>query len=129
MSDAAVSLVDVRDIAAVAAKALVDAEHHGKIYDITGPKALTHAEMAEQLSQALGRTITFVDIPKAAMRDAELELGMPQWQADGLAEDYAHYRRGEASSVSSAILDVTGLPPRPFADFARDHARAFSSQP
>ena len=63
------------------------------------------------------------------MRDAELELGMPQWQADGLIEDYTHYRRGEASSVSSAILDVTGLPARAFADFARDYARAFSSQP
>ena len=129
MSDAAVSLVDVRDIAAVAAKALVDAEHHGKIYDITGPKALTHAEMAAQLSEALGKNITFVDIPKAAMRDAALEFGMPQWQADGLIEDYTHYRRGEASSVSSAILDVTGLPARAFADFARDYARAFSSQP
>jgi uncharacterized protein YbjT (DUF2867 family) len=127
MSDAAVSLVDVRDIAAVAVKALLDAAHHGKIYDITGPQALTHAEVAAQLTQALAKKISFVDIPKAAMRDAALELGLPVWHVDGLLEDYAHYRRGEAASVSSAIRDVTGLPARAFADFARDYARAFSA--
>ena len=53
--DAKVSLVDVRDIAAVAVAALTEAGHKGKIYDITGLQALTHTEMAEHLSTALGR--------------------------------------------------------------------------
>jgi uncharacterized protein YbjT (DUF2867 family) len=60
--DARVSIVDVRDIAAVAAAALTQSGHEGKVYDITGPEALTHAEMASLLSEALGRQITFVDI-------------------------------------------------------------------
>jgi uncharacterized protein YbjT (DUF2867 family) len=84
--DARVSIVDVRDIAAVAAAALTASGHEGETYDVTGPEALTHAEMASQLSETLGRRISFVDVSEAAMRDALLSLGMPEWQVDGLIE-------------------------------------------
>src|SRR5262249_33674471 len=82
--DARVSAVDVRDIAEVAALALTQSGHEGRTYDITGPQALTHFEMASLLSNVLGRPITYVDVPEAAMRDILLGLGMPEWQAEGL---------------------------------------------
>src|SRR5262249_42027771 len=121
-----VSIVDVRDIAAVAATALTKSGHEGKTYDVTGPEALTHAEMASQLSETLGRRISFVDVSEAAMRDALLSLGMPEWQVEGLIEDYAHYRRGEASGISTAVEDVTSRRPRSFLTFTRDYKQAFS---
>ena len=124
--DSRVSIVDVRDIAAVAATALTESGHEGKTYDVTGPEALTHAEMASQLSETLGRRISFVDVSEAAMRDALLSLGMPEWQVDGLIEDYAHYRRGEASGISTAVEDVTSFRPRSFLAFTRDYKQAFS---
>ena len=124
--DARVSIVDVRDIAAVAAAALTESGHEGKIYDITGPQALTHAEMASQLSDALGRDIAFVDIPEQAMRDMLFAFGIPAWQADGLIEDYAHYRRGEASSIASGVQLATGVKPHSFDEFAHDYAPALS---
>ncbi len=124
-SDARVSIVDVRDIAAAAAAALTQSGHEGKVYDITGPEALTHAEMASRLSEALGKQITFVDIPEAAMRSALLSFGFPEWQADGLVEDYAHYRRGEASAISPAVQAVTGQASHAFREFARDYKQAF----
>lgn len=123
--DAAVSVIDVRDIAAVAAAALLDARHDGATYDLTGPAALTHAEIAAQLGRALGRSIAFIDISPEAMRSAFLDIGVPPWQADGVLEDYAHYRRGEAATVATGVADALGKPPRSFADFARDHASAF----
>ena len=55
------------------------------------------------------------------MREALLGFGIPEWQADGLIEDYEHYRRGEASIISPSVCDVTGHPPHSFADFARDY--------
>lgn len=119
------SIVDVRDIATVAVAALTEDGHRGKTYDITGPQALSHAEMASQLAAAFGRPVSFVDVPEAAMREALLRFGIPEWQADGLIEDYAHYRRGEASAVSSAVEDVTGRPPRSFQDFAMDYSQIF----
>jgi len=125
--DARVSIVDVRDIAAVAATALTQSGHDGKIYDITGPEALTHAEMASQLSEATGKRITYVDVPETVMYETLLRLGVPGWQAEGLVEDYAHYRRGEASTISSAVQDITGSPPHSFAAFARDYRGMFQS--
>ncbi len=123
--DARVSVVDVRDIAAMAVAALTQTGHEGKTYDITGPEALTHAQMAAELSQALHRPVTFVDLPEQQFREALRGFHMPDWQADGLIEDYAHYRRGEAAGISSAVKEVAGEDPRPFAVFARDYRAAF----
>ena len=126
LGEAKVSVVDVRDNAAAAAAALTGNGHAGKTYTLTGPEALSHAEMAAKLSDALGRTITFVDVPPEAMRDALSHTPMPAWQAYGLIEDYAHYHRGEATVVASGVKDATGTAPRPFTAFARDFVAAFS---
>jgi uncharacterized protein YbjT (DUF2867 family) len=123
--DARVSVVDVRDIASVAARTLIETGHEGKTYDITGPEALTHSQMAEQLSLALGKTVRYVDLPPDAMRQALLGFGMPAWQADGLLEDYAHYHRGEAAVVTSTVREVTGSAPIRFSQFAKDYAGRF----
>ena len=88
--EARVSVVDVRDIAAVAVAALTQSQHEGKTYDVTGPAALTHAGMAAQLSAALGRAVAFVDVPEREFREVLRSFHMPDWQADGLIEDYAH---------------------------------------
>jgi uncharacterized protein YbjT (DUF2867 family) len=124
--DAKISVIDVRDIAMAAAAALTRPGHEGRTYDLTGPDALTHAEMAAHLSEAVGRRVTFVDVSPDTMRNALLNAGLPHWQADGLIEDYAHYRRGEASEIRSGVKDASGEPPRTFSAFARDYARAFS---
>ena len=125
---ARVSIVDVRDIAAVAAAALADSGHEGKIYEITGPEALSHSEMANMLSAAVGKPVKFVDITPESMRRTLLGLGMPAWQAEGVIEDFSQYRRGDAARITSTIQDVTGQPPIPFAQFAHDYAGYFQAQ-
>lgn len=125
-SDAKVSAVDVRDIAEVAVASLTETGHEGKIYDLTGPQALTHAEMADRLSNALGRQIAFVDVSPLAMHDMLLSVGFPLWQADGLLEEYAHYRRNGAAVVASGVHDAIGKGPRSFEAFAHDYATMFS---
>jgi uncharacterized protein YbjT (DUF2867 family) len=126
IGDATVSAVDVRDIAAVAAVALTEAGHEGATYTLTGPEAITHSQIAAALTSALGRTVTFVDVPPEAFADSIKGL-LPPWQVDGLIEDYAHYRRGEAAAVSPAIAEITGSAPRGIEQFARDYASAFAS--
>jgi uncharacterized protein YbjT (DUF2867 family) len=125
IGDGRVSMVDVRDIAAVAAAALTEPGHLGQTYDITGPEAVTHGDVADALSTALGRSVTFNDMPPEAFGEVMSNLGMPSWQVDGLLEDYGHYRRGEAATVSPAVREVTGHAPRDINAFARDYAAAF----
>lgn len=124
--DAKVSVVDVRDIAAVAVAALTETGHESKIYNLTGPQALTHSEMAAYISAAIGRQIAFVDVAPAAMLESLRGIGMPVWQAEGLLEDYAHYRRNEAAAVLSGVRDAIGIVPHSFEEFARDYHTAFS---
>jgi uncharacterized protein YbjT (DUF2867 family) len=121
-----VSLVDVRDIVEIAFVAMTQPGHDGKSYDITGPQALTHTELADELSRALKRPIKYVDLPSAQMREALLSVGFPIWQADGLVEEYELYRENHAAVVGTGVQDALGRSPRNFADFARDYAGAFS---
>jgi uncharacterized protein YbjT (DUF2867 family) len=125
IGDAAVSAVDVRDIAAVAAITLTEPGHKGATYTLTGPDGITHSQIAAALSAALGRDVTFTDVPPQAFADS-LHGILPPWQVEGLLEDYAHYRRGEAASVSAAIAEITGRPPADIQQFARDYAPAFA---
>jgi uncharacterized protein YbjT (DUF2867 family) len=125
IGEARISVVDVRDIAAVAAAALTELGHENQCYDLTGPAALTHGEMAAHLSEALGHPIAFIDVPPAALRGYLAQAGFPEWQTEGLLEDYAHYHRGEAAVVAAGVQQATGQLPRDFGAFARDYAPAF----
>ncbi|MFE3319672.1 NAD(P)H-binding protein [Nocardia sp. NPDC059195] len=125
IGDAAVSLIDTRDIADTAAAVLTTTGHTGHTYTLTGPRALTHAQIAHAIADATGRDITFHDAP-ADQFAAVLTGILPPWQLDGLVEDYAHYARGEAAEVHTCVTDLTGRPARDITDFARDYAAAFT---
>lgn len=124
IGDAPISVVDARDIAAVAAAALTEDGHRGETYTVTGPAAVSHAEIATAIGGAIGRQVEFEGVPADAFLAAVTGAGMPQWQAEGLLEDYAHYDRGEAAAVSPDVERVTGSRARSVEDFARDHADA-----
>ena len=128
IGDARVSVGDAHDIAAVAAAALTEDGHEGRRYDLTGPEALTHAEIAAAFGDAIGREVAFQPVAPEAFVAAIEQAGVPAWQAEGLAEDYAHYERGEAAAVSEDTYRVTGRPARTIADFAADHADALAAR-
>jgi uncharacterized protein YbjT (DUF2867 family) len=129
LGDAMVSLIDIRDIAGIAVEVLQGVDHYNKTYDLTGPEALTHDEIATHLSGAFGRPVTYMDVSDDEMLEMLLHAGFPEWQAHGLIEDYAHYGRGEAETVTNTVEQVTGRPPYRFEDFARDYADAFYPNP
>jgi uncharacterized protein YbjT (DUF2867 family) len=80
IGDARVSAVDVRDIATVASIALTEEGHDGTTYTITGPRAVTHTEMASALAKAIGRPVAFIDVPSDAFASALKGAGVPAWQ-------------------------------------------------
>ena len=126
LGNASVSAVDIRDIAEVAAKCLTSQGHANKIYNITGPRALTHFQMAEIFSRVLGTEITYVDLSPEQMHGALTIAGFPEWQVGGLIEDYAHYARGEAAGVFDTVNDLTGHAAIGFEQFVNDHKNFFN---
>ncbi len=121
-----VSVIDVRDIAKVALAAFTQVGHENKAYNLTGPQALSHADMADTLSEVLGRTIHYIDIPPAAMRAILLSVHFPEWTADGLLGEYEQWSQNAGAEVTSDVEAVTGVAPRSFQQFAHDYAAAFS---
>ena len=125
MGDAKVSLVDVRDIAAVAVAALTQSGHEGKAYDVTGSEALSNEQIAEILSTVLGRKINYVDIPEDAASLGMKAAGMPEVLVDAFMDLNRIAKAGKTSAVSPVVEQVTGKKPISFEQFARDYAEAF----
>ncbi len=124
-ADARISHVDVRDIAAVAVRVLIEEGHESKAYPLTGPEALTYAEVAEKLSAVTGKRITYVPIPDEAFKEGAIASGVLEWYADSLVDLQRYYRDDSASQVTEAVREVTGKAPISFDEFAREHAPAW----
>lgn len=120
-----VSYIDTRDIAAVAVEVLLSEEHQGKTYELTGPEALSHQEMAMQLGEATGKKIDFVDVPEDAARESLLAHHTPAPIVEAILELYAAYKAGKSAEVTEAVQELTGRPPHSFRQFASDYHECF----
>jgi uncharacterized protein YbjT (DUF2867 family) len=122
---AAVSFVDGRDVAAVAATVLTDEAHFGEAYTLTGPEALTHDEAAGIVAEAAGRTVGYEPIGEDEMRAALRHTGWPADQAETFSSLLAAIREGQRSAVTGHVELLLGRAPTSFRRFARDHADAW----
>lgn len=125
VDDAKIAMVDRRDLAAIAALALTEDGHDGRTYVLTGPLAITYHDVAEQLSQVLGKTVVFVDVPDEAAVGAAMKAGEPEWLAHGVVEVNRQLKSGIAAQTSDVVRVLLGREPHSFADFVRDTAAAF----
>jgi uncharacterized protein YbjT (DUF2867 family) len=125
MQDAAVSMVDTRDIAAVVTIVLTTPGHVGKIYTITGPEALSFHVVAEKLSTTLGKQVRYGDVSPEHFKRTLIEGGQPEWYADALNELFQGIREGQYAVVTRVVADVARKPPIAFDQFAQDYAPVF----
>ena len=121
-SDIAEPFVDLDDVADVVVAALTQAGHDGQIYEVTGPRLLTFGDVAEALTQATGRTITFESVSPEAFTDDALRNGVPAEEIDELVHLFVEILDGHNAYLTDGIQRALGRPPRDFADYARDAA-------
>lgn len=127
IGDAVVPFIDTRDIAAVAAQALLHPESHvGTKYVLTGGEAVGFADLARVLSAVTGRVITYVPITMDEARRRMDASGMTAPLRDAMLAIQEYQRAGgPTAKVSPHLERILGRPPRTIADFARDCARSF----
>ncbi|MBJ7520546.1 MAG: NmrA family NAD(P)-binding protein [Solirubrobacteraceae bacterium] len=107
--DGAEAFIDAEDIAAVAAATLVDpAAHAGREYNLTGPEAITHAELAARISAATGREVRYVDADRAAWIEGVQGAGVPADYAELLAGLFDVIRDGHGSRPTGDVEAVLG---------------------
>jgi uncharacterized protein YbjT (DUF2867 family) len=118
--------IDERDIAAVAARVLLDARYAGGDYVLTGPESLTQAAQVHAIGDAIGRPLRFEELSTDEFREASgawpggvAEMLLAAWRA----------ALGRPAFVTSAVQEIVGSPPRTFHRWAADHASAFARSP
>jgi uncharacterized protein YbjT (DUF2867 family) len=114
--------LDVHDIADVAV-AVANGSFDGQVLTLTGPEALTGAQIAAVLSKVLRRPVTFVSPDLEPFRAELIQNGVPKWRVDALVEVYSAILGGRGSHLSAVSPDleaVTGRPPRTLRQFAED---------
>jgi uncharacterized protein YbjT (DUF2867 family) len=122
-----VAMIDGRDVAAVAAVALVEDGHAGKTYTLTGPDALTFDDAARILSQRTGRMIGHCNIASNGIRAALQAAGVPAWFARDMATLQTMLADGYEEHTSDDVRAVTGRPPSTLDQFAADFAAFFAA--
>ncbi|NBE91976.1 NAD-dependent epimerase/dehydratase family protein [Nonomuraea sp. KC401] len=125
--DGRVGFVDAVDIAAVAVRALLDAEPHNRDHLITGPEALGYAEAAAVITDVTGLLVRHRPVDTAAMTERFVAAGLPPAYAGMLAALDEDIRRGAEDRVTGTVADVTGRPARSFAEFVTEHRAAFAA--
>lgn len=114
--------VDVDDIAEVATRALAEQGHAGEVYEVTGPRAMTFSEVADELSRATGREITFVEVPHDAFLEEVRRSGAPRdvvWMLDYL---FSTVLDGRNAHLTDGVRRALGRDPTDFSTYARDVA-------
>lgn len=119
--------IDERDIAAVAARSLVEHGHAGQEYVLTGPESLTQAEQVKRIGAAIGTAIAFEEVAPDEFRSdvaaqwppAAVDMLLAAWQAT----------LGLRAYITSTVEHVVGSPARTFDQWAADHAAAFHQLP
>jgi uncharacterized protein YbjT (DUF2867 family) len=128
--DAKISFVDTRDIGAVAAVMLTNTnhgaspQHENKAYDITGQESLSYEQVADILSNEVGKKISYIDITEDDARKEMKQIGMGEWFINIMIELFRIIRAGYGSETTTAVGHIIGRKPISFAQFAKDYAEA-----
>jgi uncharacterized protein YbjT (DUF2867 family) len=125
LEDAKLVPVDVADIATAAFALLTTPGHEAKIYAMSGPEALSMAEIAEQISRAIGKAVRYVPITREQRKQALRAAGVPSFSVDALNAQAGERLRGMEATVHPETHTALGITPTRFAEFAGRHAGAF----
>ncbi|WP_433578253.1 NmrA family NAD(P)-binding protein [Nocardia brasiliensis] len=119
--DGRVGFVSVDDIAAVAVAALTDPVPHNTAHLITGPQALTYADVAAITSRFTGRTVRHRAVTAVEQTERLAAAGIPRRYARFLAQLDEAIAAGAEDRTTTVVADITGRPPRSLEDVFADH--------
>lgn len=112
--------VDAEDIADVAFAALTDDRHIGRLYELTGPRLLTLADVARELTQAMGRQVRYHPVSVAEYAHELTRHGFSKQEAEPIAQLISDVLDGRNAYLTDGVQRALGRPPRDFSDFARE---------
>ena len=119
--DGRVGAVARDDIAEAAVATLLDPEHEGRAYEVTGREAFTLAEAAQILTDVTGREVVYVEETLEEARASRAPSGAPDWEIEGWVTSYAVIAAGELDVVTDTIERLAGHAPMTLPEFLAAH--------
>jgi uncharacterized protein YbjT (DUF2867 family) len=120
-----IPFIHPHDIADVATAALTSEAYVGRSLPITGPEALSYAEMAAKIGAAIGKPVGFEAISDAEARQQQVTWGAPAPLVEARLSIFRAIREGRLAAVTDTVERVLGRRPIAFDQWARENARAF----
>jgi hypothetical protein len=117
------SLVDLQDVAQVAATVLTAAGHAGATYELVGTGAMSQTEVAGVLGQQLGRPVRAQVVPIETWEQGARASGLGDYQVETLRKMFRYYERHRFEGNPRVLGWLLGRPPTTFASFAARIAR------
>ncbi|TNY35959.1 NmrA family transcriptional regulator [Thermomonospora catenispora] len=111
--------VSADDIADVAVAALTGDDHLGRVWEVTGPRSLTFADVAAEISAATGREITVIEVPVERYSQALIDAGVPPEAAELLTHLFVTVMDGRNAQATDDVRRALGREAGDFADYAR----------
>ncbi|MFI1735088.1 NAD(P)H-binding protein [Streptomyces acidicola] len=123
------SPVAAGDVAAVVEEILADpASHIGRIYELTGRRSEDVAAMASDVSEALGRPVSYADVPLQEWIDDDLRpLGLPDHVFQHISTMARLHSENRYDRKAEGVEQVIGRPPTGVADYVLQNPSLFSS--
>lgn len=119
------SFIDTRDIGEAAAICLTDSHYLNQALEITGPAALTYAEIASEMSRILGTTITYSKPSLLRFRHTMIKRGVPKEFVNVMVMLYLITQLGNAKKVTPTLEKVLKHPPRTIQNYIHDYKEYF----
>ncbi|OWP61497.1 NAD(P)-dependent oxidoreductase [Hymenobacter amundsenii] len=126
--DGKIPFIDARDIASAAVAVLTQPGHAGQRYQLTGNEPLSNADLAAQLSEVLGRRISFHNVTEEEMKAAMTQQHVPGWMADAFIELDRITRLGYVAEPTADTERLIGRQPITFRQFAQENQTAFAAK-
>jgi uncharacterized protein YbjT (DUF2867 family) len=123
--DGRIPFIHSADIAAVVVAALTTRDHLGASLNITGPEALSYAQMVAKIGDAIGRPLTYQAISDDGGRQQQLAIGVPAPLAEARVSIWRAIREGRLAAVTTEVRCVLGRDPIAFDRWAGENAAAF----
>lgn len=126
-ADGKTSFIDVRDVAGSAAAVLTTNRFDGKAFNLTGPDAMSYAEAAKLIAQAIGKPVGYRSIDDSAFIEMLSGAGVPKEYAAFLASIFYPVREGWTAAVTDAVETLTGKAPRSVQSYVQDNKAALAA--
>jgi uncharacterized protein YbjT (DUF2867 family) len=120
MGDAAIALIDARDVGDAMAAAVLSEQFDGSALELSGPESIGHSAVAAVIGKALGRNVTYVAVPPDAAGEAVRAFGLDDWTVQIIVDYSRAYSKGFGDFVTDSVQSLTGQAPRDIGTFARE---------